>query len=368
MSESHQELVPAHEMQPEQHLSVVAAEVNQQIATAKKYPRNVRTFIDTATSLATLSEEIAGSCFYRLERKDGRSGQIKVIEGPSVRMAEIVCHAWKNCRAASRVVEETDNFIVAQGVFIDLESNTAVTAEVRRRITDRQGRKFSDDMIAVTANAACSIAMRNAIVKGVPRAFWDQSYNAARDTFRGNAESLGQRRAKMFGYFKQLGISEERVLASVARTSMEAVTLDDLMRLRGFATAIKDGETTIEEAFPDPNAKPPATKTDAVKEAIAAKLAERQTPASAPEPAAQGSPYSRYADAIRACGDVDAANDIWNQVDASSGLDEVDKLNLQEMLRQRLEFLQAPEKPKAKRGGQKAFLEDGPPPATAGGM
>lgn len=56
--------------------------------------------------------------------------------------------------------------MTAQGVFHDLERNVAITYEVRRRIVDKNGRRYKPDMIGVTANAACSIALRNAILRG----------------------------------------------------------------------------------------------------------------------------------------------------------------------------------------------------------
>ncbi len=105
-------------------------------------------------------------------RQDGRGA-----ERPA---AEIVTSAWGNCRAGARVVDEGAEFITAQGVFHDLERNVQVTMEVRRRITGKNGRRYSSDMIGVTGNAACSIALRNAVFRGIPRAFWIDIYDAAR--------------------------------------------------------------------------------------------------------------------------------------------------------------------------------------------
>ena len=73
-------------------LSVIStAEINQQISTAKKFPRNVKKFLVETKSLATETEEIAGECFYRLKRKD-KDGKDVVIEGPSRVFAQITGH------------------------------------------------------------------------------------------------------------------------------------------------------------------------------------------------------------------------------------------------------------------------------------
>src|SRR3712207_1022435 len=59
------------------------SEIDTQIATAKQYPRNLARVLNNIETLAAMDEETAASCFYVLRR------QGKVLEGPSVRMAEI---------------------------------------------------------------------------------------------------------------------------------------------------------------------------------------------------------------------------------------------------------------------------------------
>lgn len=219
------------------------AEVDMQIATAKRFPRSVSNFIEEAKSLVVLSEEIAGDCMYALPRGG------KTITGPTARLAEIVASCWGNCKAGARVVSEERGFIVAQGVFYDLERNVAITYEVKRRITDKHGKRYNDDMIAVTANAACSIALRNAVFKGVPKAFWSMIYDEARRCAVGDVETLGSKRAKMMGVFNKMGVKESQVFAVVQVKGVDDIGLDELAILRGIYTAIKDGETTIEQAF-----------------------------------------------------------------------------------------------------------------------
>ena len=222
------------------------SEIDQQIATAHAYPRSVKSFRDNALSLCTLNEAVAAGCMYALPR-DG-----KVIEGPSARMAEILVSAWGNCRAAARVVDEGLEFITAQGIFHDLESNSAITFEVKRRITDRQGRRYKPDMIATTGNAACSIALRNAVLKGIPKALWDDIYQDARRVAAGDARTLATRRANIIKAFQVYGVDESRILNVLGVLSMEDVGVEQIAILRGFYTAIKDGESTPEEAFPLP--------------------------------------------------------------------------------------------------------------------
>lgn len=222
---------------------VSRAEIDMQVATAHKYPRSIKRFRDEAYQMVTLNEGIAESCIYALPR-DG-----KVIEGPSARFAEVVASAWGNCRAGARVVNDQGEFVTAQGVFHDLERNVAITYEVQRRITDKNGRRYKPDMIGVTANAACSVALRNAILKGVPKAFWDDMYQAARKTVMGDVQTLANRRASAIKAFQSFGINEAQILAKLEVTGVEDITLEHLVTLRGLLTAIKEGDTTPEQAF-----------------------------------------------------------------------------------------------------------------------
>lgn len=219
------------------------SEIDMQIATAHKYPRSIKRFRDESLQMVTLNERVAESCIYALPR-DG-----KVIEGPSARFAEVVASAWGNCRAGSRVVNDQGDFVTAQGVFHDLERNVAITYEVQRRITDKNGRRYKPDMIGVTANAACSVALRNAILKGVPKAFWDDMYQAARQTVMGDFKTLGNRRADALKAFLAFGISEAQVFAKLEVGGVEDISLEHLVTLRGLLTAIREGDTTPEQAF-----------------------------------------------------------------------------------------------------------------------
>lgn len=234
------------------------AEVDVQIATAKKYPRSLQSFRQEAMAMVTLTEGIAAECIYALPR-DG-----KVIEGPSARFAEIIASAWGNCRSGARIVNEGPEFITAQGVFHDLQRNNAITYEQQRRITTSKGRRYGVDMIGVTGNAACSIALRNAILKGVPKAFWADMYDAARRTAMGDVKTLVNRRAEAIKVFQGYGVTPAQIFAVLEVRGEDDITLDHLLTLRGMATAIKEGDTTPEQVFgsktpprPSANASPP---------------------------------------------------------------------------------------------------------------
>lgn len=223
--------------------AVTRAEIDMQVSTAKRYPRSITHFRKTAMELATLDEDTAGSMFYCMPRGG------KKIEGPSARLAEVVGSSWGNLRYGAQIVAIGDKFLTAEGACHDLETNNAAKVQVQRRITDKNGKRFNDDMIGVTANAACSIALRQAIFKIVPFAFVKPIYEAARLCSIGKAKSMANKRAAAIDWFKKAGATEADVLAYLDKHGIEEITDDDLITLRGVVQAIKEGEMSIEDAL-----------------------------------------------------------------------------------------------------------------------
>lgn len=218
-------------------------EVDMQVATANRYPRSIDTFKKKALTLATKDAETALSCFYALPRGG------KKIEGPSVRLAEIVATSYKNLRCETRIVGASQDTITAQATVWDMENNVLMRCEVSRRITDRSGARFNTDMIVMTGNAAGSIALRNAIFKVVPFAHVKPIYDRCKAVALGG-KGVDQAKKEWFEFFGKRGVSADRVLAMLGKKHIDDVDLDDVSTLQGVHTAIEEGSTTLDEVFP----------------------------------------------------------------------------------------------------------------------
>ncbi len=280
------ETMPVEIVQNDALASIERAQVDVQIATARKYPRTLSKVKERMLSFATLDEETASSCFFTLPAR--RGGDDKPIQGPSIRMAEIALASYQHIKAGSRIINDDGKFLTAQAVVHDLENNVAVSIEVRRRVTGKSGNRFSDDMIAVTGNAACSIALRNAVFRVVPRALITPVYEAAKRVAVGDVKSLTSKRAQIIARLKQMGAKEAAILAAVGAEKIEDIDLAKLEVLIGLGTAIKDGEITLETAFPGAAQKEegkPIFK-DEPKAVEAAPLAQEPTPAPSTPPVA----------------------------------------------------------------------------------
>jgi len=202
--------------------------------------------------VATLTPEVASKCGYRLERGG------KPITGPSVRLAEMAVSCWGNIRAQTRVVGvEKDpttgtKVIVAQAVCHDLEANVMVMRESRRRITNRNGQLFNEDMISMAGNAAASIAYREAVFKVVPQAMILQAYDQSLLVARGQETPIAQwRDAAIHCVWNDFGVDEDRLVAAVGRNNRDELTREDLLKINQFAEAIREGQSTIDEVFPE---------------------------------------------------------------------------------------------------------------------
>lgn len=229
--------------------------IDVSIATAHKFPRPDLSVIKRKImSFATLDEETAEGCFYVLPRGG------KEIRGPSVRLAEMAITCFGNISAGAREIAKDDKNITVQAVCHDLENNVRIAIEVKRKITDKNGKTYNEDMQTTTGNAAQSIALRNAIFKVIPMALIRPAYDAARKVAIGDAETLGNKRQVAMDYLVKTGATKERILASIGKDSIEDIDLTTLEKLKGIATALKDGEITVDEAFPIDAAKPLFTK------------------------------------------------------------------------------------------------------------
>lgn len=263
------------------------SETEAQLDAAHKYPRSIGKFLKEAETLATVSQAVAESCLYALTRR--QNGKEIVIAGPSVRLAEICASAYGNLHVAARILDAEEREVIAQGVAWDLEKNIRVTTEVRRRITTSKGRRYGDDMITMTGNAAASIAIRNAIFRVVPRAYIDRIYAAARLVAVGDAKTLAAKRAQLVERLMKIGVPKERIFPRVGKTSIEDLGLEEVEALIGLGTAIHNGDATVDESFP-PLAGEGAAPAKKLEDELRASAAENKTVPQTPQAKAVEAP------------------------------------------------------------------------------
>lgn len=257
------------------------AEIDLLFTVSKKYPRSLEHFRQRATELATYDQETAESCYYSLPRGG------KTVNGETIRLAEICAHAYGNLRYGARIIEEHDRFAVAQGKCWDLENITEVTITVRRRLTDKNGRRYAEHVIESTLQAAISIALRNAIFRVIPKALVKPIYDAAVKCAVGTVAALPSRRHTMVEKFAGIGVEVEQVLKHVKAARLEDVGLKEMETLIGIYNAIRDKEATVDEIFgakPEDEQAQGKGMSELKKKVAKKKAAKKKEAAAAPEP------------------------------------------------------------------------------------
>ena len=222
------------------------AELDQQIATAKKFPRNISAAKENAIAVATMDMETAQSCGYNIPRAG------KMIDGKSTHLAKIIAQQWGNLRLETKVISIDHRFITSQAIAFDLETNIAIKVEAKRSILDKKGR-MSEYQITGQGMAASSIALRNAIFTVVPQSVSEAVYKATRQKIVGDVSDknklIAKRQAVIDGFRGTYGVTEQDLLKVLGLRTITEIKEDQLSDLIGIGQGLKDKEFAVDEIF-----------------------------------------------------------------------------------------------------------------------
>ena len=223
------------------------AAIDSQVATAKRYPRNLTRVKENSIKIACMDKETAESCRY------AKPVGNKNVVGASVHLARIVCQQYGNIRVQQRIKLIDSKTIVAEAVAFDMETNYAVCVEARRSILDKFGMRYKESVIETNAMAILAIAERNAILKVVPKSIIDTVYNEAFRFANGDLSDNAKliiARDKAFEFFKnEYAATEDEVVSCLGLKTKEAIKPEHIVDLRGYMQSLKDKEITVEELF-----------------------------------------------------------------------------------------------------------------------
>lgn len=222
---------------------VLKTQMEGAIEIARRYPRELKAVKKAVIDTATIDSQTAESCFYSLPRGG------KLIEGVSIRFAEIVAYNWEHIMLESYCVSINQKSVTAEAKAWDMQKNLWARKQVSRRITDRNGNRYNDDMINVTIQAACAVAERNALLKIIPPAVLKDCEKFIKKKAVQSDDPLAIRVKKMFNFCIEMGITGEAVLDFLKKRDQREVTEDDLFKVRTAINGIKDGLSTISEVF-----------------------------------------------------------------------------------------------------------------------
>ena len=270
-------------IQPDAMAQLQRAETETAVDIAKRYPRDLAKAKKTLLFMGTVDEDTAKSCFYK-KPVDNKG---TLVEGPSIRMAEIAVNCYGNIRYGSRVIEESEKWVKVQGVCFDLENNLSYAADVQRSIwSESYNKRYSQNLIQTTIKAAAAIAVRDAVFKIVALGMFSSELKQikAKATGRGSDIPLPKRIENAFAYFKKIGVDEKKIFERLEVRDKTEITEDHLETLVGLKTGIEDKEFTIEEAFVPYKKEAKENKERKVSETMSniAKEAKKDDPSRVP--------------------------------------------------------------------------------------
>ena len=240
---------------------VMRIENDSLMQVAIQRPRDEQKVLDGALKELELVPEEAASAYYAIPFKTP-DGQQQIVEGPSIKAAMALARRWGNCSAAARVLSEDATGINVEGVFIDFESSFRVLRPhlVSRFLKRRSGQimELTPDRLQMATQAGASKALRNAILAGLPAYLVNTYFKKAKTIVAGG--KLDERATsaevdKAIRAFIPYNVTAEQLEKNLELPRTQW-TREHIATLRGLYTALKDGQTTVEEAFGAPS---PAT-------------------------------------------------------------------------------------------------------------
>jgi hypothetical protein len=176
----------------------------------------------------------------------------KVVEGASIRMAEVLISAWGNCNFGIEEISQANGVSIARAFAIDLETNTRSEKvfHVPHHISTRNGmKKLIDprDIYELVANQGAR-RMRACILAIIPGDITDAALEECKKTLTNGQEPITNRVRKLVIHFDELGVKVNQLEKRLGH-NLDAIIEAELVTLRGIYKSLKDGMAKREDFF-----------------------------------------------------------------------------------------------------------------------
>ena len=244
--------------------AIVKAENDTLAMMALQRPRDPKAALKRACAELELAPEFAEKQYYRIPYKDRATGKTSWVEGLSVKAALALGRCWGNCTVTARLLEETDDAFIVQGVATDhetmfrVQSVGSISKWYKAKKTGRMI-KHSEERFPQVLGAGASKAKRNALLDIIPEPIRLVYWNKARALASGggkrkpiNYEKTIPVVLKSFEKFKDAeGIPTITIsiLEQHLGHPLSEATREEFGDLKATLNAIDAGETTLYDAF-----------------------------------------------------------------------------------------------------------------------
>lgn len=225
--------------------SRAVAEIQAAVLMAKQCPRNEsQSYLDIVNACKRPS--MADQALYAYPR--GGS----LVEGPSIRLAEVLARYWGNCRVGITIQSQTPEKTEARAYAYDMQSNYMVDQDftVPHKRTTKKGTKIltdERDIRELVANIG-SRYLRGCILRLVPGDVLDDAIAQCKTTMTTSEIPMADRVKKMVTLFNEQGVSVEQLEKRLGH-NLDAIIPQELVTLQGIYKSLKDGMAKREDFF-----------------------------------------------------------------------------------------------------------------------
>lgn len=246
-----------------QGAAIVKMENTVQMRLAIERPRDESKILAAALRELDIYPSMAREAIYNKPVGKDDKGEMKYVEGLSIRAAESLANRWSNSSWGATITAEDEESATIAAVFLDYEANTRHVKERRvskfYRSKSGQITRYAPDRFSTILDANGSKNLREVILRSLSAGLKKEYETKARNIL--SKEPIAAQRQAIIERFADLGITSEQ-LEAWKKKPLKEWKKPEIMEALGLVNALRDGETTIEEVFGHKNGdkKPEAEK------------------------------------------------------------------------------------------------------------
>jgi len=230
---------------------ILQIRTKNQLMVALQRPRDVKSF---ETKLLAMAAEAGEDFFYLIRYKDGT-----IIEGPGVGLARAAVSLWGNCAVDTRIEQETHEAFLVRSDFVDFETNysRSETKRVAKMVARKGGYvRATDKALDLVYQQGASKVERDCILRSLPKHVIERAFELAKVAALQEKAPIQQQIARILRRFGELHVTlamiEKQIGCPFTEEGIkkaEKNAAEVCASFRGLITAIKGGDTTVEETF-----------------------------------------------------------------------------------------------------------------------
>lgn len=225
--------------------SRAVAEIQAAVVLARSCPRNENeSYLGIIESCKRPS--MAETALYAYPR----GGHL--IEGPSIRLAEVLARSWGNCRVGITIHSQTKQKTEARAYAYDLQTNYMIDQDFtvpHIRTTKKGTKTLTDerDIRELVANIG-SRHLRGCILRLIPADVVEDAVNQVKKTLVSTDIPISEQVKKMVTAFNDLGVKVEHLEKKLGH-NLDATVPQEIVTLKSIWRSLKDGMAKREDFF-----------------------------------------------------------------------------------------------------------------------